>query len=611
MTKEELKDRAHGLPLLPGVYIMEDEKSQVIYVGKAKALRNRVTQYFQDSSAHTEKTRVMVSNIHHFDVIVTQSEFDALILENSLIKRHQPRYNILLKDDKGYPYLRLDVKNPYPQFSLVNKVAQDGARYFGPYGSRGASQAMIEALRTALKLPSCNKKFPRDIGKERPCLNYHLGKCDGYCRREQGEEAHKEAIAQAVRLLDGKFQEVEEDLVAQMTAAAEDLNFELAAQLRDRHRAITLLGKRQKVMAASLADTHVVGYYRGEAKSGYAILQYIQGELAAKDWAILETPMEHQEEEVVSALVRQIYGGRNVLPKQILLPCELEDEVSLTRMLSEQVGHRVQLVTPQRGAKADLISLANENAKEEVERATSREERENKKLALLAQLLGLPEPPKRIESYDISNTGKDDIVGAMVVYCDGRPKKSEYRHFKLKGLSGPNDYGAMTQVLERRFTRYQEGDASFDTLPQVIFMDGGTAHANLARQVLSRFGLDIPVFGMVKDNRHRTRGLLTPEGAEVGLTQYPTIFSLVGQIQEETHNTAITFHQKQRAKRVKGSELDQISGVGEKRRATLLKQFKSVKKIKEVTLEELQGVVDKGTAQAVYLYFHPETHGDG
>lgn len=604
MTKEELKDRAHGLPLLPGVYIMEDAKSQVIYVGKAKALRNRVTQYFQESAAHSEKTRVMVSNIHHFDVIVTQSEFEALVLENSLIKRHQPRYNILLKDDKGYPYLRLDVKSSYPHFSLSNKMAQDGAKYFGPYGSRGASQAIIDALRTALKLPSCNKKFPRDIGKERPCLNYHLGKCDGYCRTQESLPQHQLAIAQGVRLLEGKFQEVEEELVQQMTGAAEALNFELAAQLRDRHRAITLLGKRQKVMAASLADTHVVGFHRGEAKSGYAILQYTQGELAAKDWGILETPIESQEDEVVSALVRQIYGGKNLLPKQILLPCELEDEASLIRMLSQQVGHRVQLVTPQRGAKVELIALANQNAKEEVARATTKEERENKKLTLLGQLLSLPQPPKRIESYDISNTGKDDIVGAMVVYCDGRPQKSQYRHFKIKDLSGPDDYGAMTQMLQRRFARHQEGDKSFDSLPQVIFMDGGTAHANLARQVLEEYGLNIPVFGMVKDNRHRTRGLLTWEGQEVGLTQYPVLFSFVGQIQEETHRTAITFHQKLRAKRVKGSQLDQISGVGEKRRAALLKHFKSVKKIKEATIEELKQVVDSGTAKKVYQHFH-------
>ena len=392
MTFDELKEKAHALPLKPGVYIMQDAKNTVIYVGKAKALKNRVSQYFQDSASHTEKTRAMVSQIDHFDVIVADSEFEALVLENSLIKRHQPRYNILLKDDKGYPYIRLSGEE-YPRFSLANRAAEDGARYFGPYASRHATQAIVDALRSALRLPSCGKRFPRDIGKERPCLNFHMGKCDGYCRSLQMKEQHEEAIAQAVSLLEGRFKEVKADLTAEMERAAEELRFERAAELRDRIQAIELLGMRQKVVAGSLADTDVTGFFRGTAKSCFVVLHYMEGELAAKDMDLLETPMEEDEEEVLSSLVREYYVGRSRLPRQILLPCELPDQVPLTRMLSEQVGRRVELVTPQRGAKMDLIRLANQNAAEEVARATTREERQNKLLEALARMLGMEEPP--------------------------------------------------------------------------------------------------------------------------------------------------------------------------------------------------------------------------
>ena len=348
MTFEELKEKAHSLPLKPVVYIMQDTKNTVIYVGKAKALKNRVSQYFANLASHTEKTRAMVSQIDHFDVIVADSEFEALVLECALIKRHQPRYNILLKDDKGYPYIRLS-NEAYPRFSLAARPAEDGARYFGPYASRHSTQAIIDALRTALRLPSCRKKFPRDIGKERPCLNFHMGKCDGYCRGDELKAQHDQAVSQAVSLLEGRFKEVQADLTTEMERAAEELRFEQAAQLRDRLRAIELLGKRQKVVA-----------------------------------------------------VREYYVGRNRLPRQILLPCELVDQVPLTRLLSEQVERKVELVTPQRGAKMDLIRLANQNAQEEVERATTREERQNKLLEALGKMLGLEQPPRRMESYDIS-----------------------------------------------------------------------------------------------------------------------------------------------------------------------------------------------------------------
>ena len=607
MTFDELKEKAHALPLKPGVYIMQDAKNEVIYVGKAKALKNRVSQYFANLASHTEKTRAMVGQIDHFDVIVADSEFEALILENSLIKRHQPRYNILLKDDKGYPYIRLTVKEDYPKFSLANRPAEDGARYFGPYGSRGATQGIIDALRLALRLPSCHKKFPRDIGRERPCLNYHMGQCDGYCRPGVDQGRYREAMDQAVRLLEGKFQEVGEELQTEMARAAEELRFEKAAELRDRYRAIELLSKRQKVVAASLADTDVVGFHRGEAtRSCFVVLHYVDGELAAKDWDLIDTPMEEDTSDVVSALVRQYYGSRGRLPGQILLPCELEDEAPLTRMLSEQAGCRVSLVTPQRGAKMDLIRLANKNAAEEVERWTSREERQNKLLELLGRMLDLEGAPRRMESYDISNQGADDIVASMVVYVDGKPLKRDYRQFKLKDMAGPDDYAAMEQVLTRRFQRYLDGDEKFAGRPDLLLIDGGENHARVAVRVLETLGLSIPVFGMVKDDRHRTRALVTPDGREISIQGNQAVFSLIGQIQEETHRFAIEFHRQQQARRVRSSVLDQIPGVGEKRRAQLLKHFKSVKNIRAASREQLEGVVPKNTAKAVYDYFQTD-----
>ncbi len=607
MTFDELKEKAHSLPLKPGVYIMQDAKNEVIYVGKAKALKNRVSQYFADLASHTEKTRAMVSQIDHFDVIIADSEFEALVLECSLIKRHQPRYNILLKDDKGYPYIRLTVREEYPKFSLANRPAEDGARYFGPYGSRGATQDIIEAIQSALRLPKCRKKFPRDIGKERPCLYYRMGQCDGYCRPEMDQSRYKENIDQAIRLLEGKYEEVCDDLRAEMEQAAEELRFERAAELRDRIAAMELLGKRQKVVAGSLSDTDVVGFHRGEAKSCFVVLHFVDGDLAAKDMDLIETPVEEAKEDTVSALVKQYYGGRSALPRQILLPCDIEDEVPVTRMLSEACGHRVALMTPQRGAKMDLIRLANKNAVEEVERATSREERQSKLMEALGRMLGLPEPPRRIEAYDISNTGDTNIVASMTVFIDGRPLKRDYRHFKLKDMVHADDYGSMEQVLTRRFRRYLDGDEKFGDLPDLLFIDGGENHAKVAVRVLEEVGLSIPVFGMVKDDRHRTRALVDPAGNEIGIQQIPAVFALVGRIQEETHRFAIEFQRLQQSKGVKGSALDQIPGVGEKRRNDLLRHFKSLKNIKGASLAALEEAVPRNTARAVYDHFHPRT----
>ena len=602
MTFDQLKEKALSLPLKPGVYLMMDREGTVIYVGKAKALKNRVSQYFHDQAAHTEKTRAMVAQIDHFDTIVAGSEFEALVLENSLIKRHKPRYNILLKDDKGYPYIRLSVKEAYPRFSIQGRMADDGARYFGPFGGRHDTQSILDALRTALKLPACGKVFPRDQGKERPCLNYHMGQCDGYCRKEVPRSQHQQAIEQAVRLLEGKFGEVEKELKGQMEEAAEALEFEKAAALRDRLRAITLLGKRQKVVAGYLADTDVLGLYMGEVRSGVAVLHFQEGELTGRDLEVFPTAGEPAE-EILSAFLVQYYTPRGLLPRQILLPEAMEGAADLGRLLSHQAGRKVELVTPQRGAKADLIRMAQENARTECERLTTREERTAKILTLLAQLLELPGPPRRIEAYDISNTGAADIVAAMTVLEQGRPRKGAYRYFALRDLDGPDDYASMDQVITRRFRHETEGDETFASRPDLLLIDGGEAHAAVALQALTRYGLDIPVFGMVKDDRHRTRALVTPDGREIGIQAVPALFAFIGQIQEETHRSAVGFHHKRHTKSGLGSTLERIPGIGEARRKKLLKAFGSVKAIRQADLPALEEVLPKAAARAVYEQF--------
>lgn len=602
MTFEELKEKAKNLPMIPGVYLMKDKEGTVIYVGKAKSLKNRVSQYFQDSAGHTDKTKTMVAQIDQFDVIVADSEFEALVLECALIKRHMPRYNILLKDGKGYPYIRLSVQDTYPRFSLTGKVEDDGAKYFGPFAGRKNSQDIIDALCAALRLPDCNRKFPQDIGKERPCLNYHMGKCEGYCREEVPLRQHQDAIRQAIRLLEGKFSEVEQELREEMTQAAENLEFEKAAFLRDRLHAIELLGKRQKVVTGRLSDTDVIGIYKDEVRCAISVLHYQKGEMTGKDTAILSVE-EETKADILSAFVKQYYTGRTAAPGQILLPLELEEEADLSRLLSEEAGRRVSLITPQRGEKVELIRLAEGNAREECRLATTKEERVAKLMVLLAELLKLPAPPGRIEAYDVSNTGSSEIVAAMTVFQDGRPRKREYRYFRLKGMDGPDDYAAMEQVLERRMQREQQNDENFASRPDLILIDGGEEHAAIGKRVVKKAGLSIPVFGMVKDQKHRTRGLMTPEGEEIGLQGTPALFALIGQIQEETHNAAIGFHRKRRSKSSYGSALEQIPGIGPERRKALLKTFKSIKGIREAALEELENVLPENTAKVVYDYF--------
>ena len=600
MTFDELKDKAHSLPLAPGVYIMRDKTDRVIYVGKAKKLKNRVSQYFQDTASHSPKTRLMVSKIDHFDVIVAASEFEALVLECSLIKRYMPKYNILLKDDKGYPYLRLNMKDIYPRLTMVSKIADDGANYYGPYGSRAVTQSVLEALRLSLKLPGCSKVFPRDIGKDRPCLNYHMNQCAGWCQVSKSCTEYRQVMEQLRQLLSGNYKAVADEIKAQMLSAAENLEFELAASLRDRLNAVEALGQKQLVTAGTLADTDVIGYAQTETKACFVVLHFSGGNLLDKDYEVFPAPDD--AEAAVSSLLKQYYLSRGLAPKHILLPFEIEDGELFAQLLEQQFGRKPHLRVPQRGDNVRLVELAKKNAYEEAERVTSKEEKVTGVLTILGKMLAI-DPPSRIESFDISNISGTDIVAGMVVFKDGKPHKSDYKRYKLEGMEGQDDYGAMYQVLQRRFNHYKAGDKGFDQAPDLLLIDGGITHARTAVDALSAIGVAMPVFGMVKDDRHRTRALVTPEGQEISIEQNQSVFALIGNIQEETHRFAITYHRSLRSKRLRYSELDQIPGIGPKRKQELLKQFKSLTAIGQATLPELERMLPKDAAAAVYHHF--------
>ena len=601
MTFEQLKDKALSLPLAPGVYIMRNKSDKVIYVGKAKKLKNRVSQYFQDTASHSPKTCIMVSHIDHFDVIVAASEFEALVLECSLIKRYMPKYNILLKDDKGYPYLRLDMREVYPRITLVSKPAEDGASYYGPYGARSVTHDVMEAIRLTLKLPGCKKEFPRDIGKDRPCLNYHMNQCAGWCQETKSCAEYRLVMEQAKQLLSGNYKAVADQVRSQMLEAAENLEFELAASLRDRLNAVEALGQKQLVTAGTLADTDVIGYAETESKACFAVLHFSGGNLLDKEYEVF--PVPDDAEAAVSTLMKQFYLSRGLVPKFLLLPFAIEDAELFAQLMEQQYGKKPHLKVPQRGDNVRLVELAKKNAFEEAERVTSREEKVSGTLALLGKMLAM-EPPGRIESFDISNISGTDIVASMVVFKDGRPRKSDYKRFKVEGLTDQDDYASMEQVVRRRFLRYKAGDKGFEEAPDLLLIDGGVAHANIALGVMKELELDMNVFGMVKDDRHRTRALVTPEGREIAIDRNQAVFAFIGSIQEETHRFAITYHRQLRSKRLRYSELDTIPGIGPKRKQDLLKAFKSISAISQATVPELERLLPRDAAAAVYHHFH-------
>lgn len=598
---ELCKKKALTLPLLPGVYIMRDQQGQVIYVGKAKKLKNRVSQYFQDTASHSPKTKVMVSKIADFDVIVAGTEFEALVLECSLIKQHMPRYNILLKDDKGYPYIRLDMQVRYPRVTMVSKIGDDDAQYYGPFGSRGVTKALVEAINTTLRLPSCSKQFPRDIGKDRPCLHYHMEQCAGWCMEGKSHQEYLEAVQQAKLLLEGKYKSVANDIRRQMLEASEALNFELAATLRDKLSMVEKLGQKQLVAAGQNTDTDVIGYAQTEEKACFTVLHYTDGNLVHKEYQVFSVPEDGTL--AVSSLVSQYYTGRDGFPRQILLPFSIEYSDLLTQFIQEKSGKKPVIRVPQRGDNHYLVQLACDNAREEAQRLTDREARYSGRLRLLGKMLGI-EKIHRIESFDISNLGNTDIVAGMVVFIDGKPRPSEYKKFKIQGISQADDYESMFQAVTRRILRYQNGDAHFSELPDLLLIDGGTNHAATAQRALAFLEVDIPVFGMVKDDRHRTRALVTPEGEEIRIDNEQSVFSFIGAIQEETHRFAISYQKNLRSKHLRYSELDGIEGIGSVRKQQLLRQFKSLNAISEATLTDLEQVLPKSAAYAVHNHFH-------
>ncbi len=596
---DTLLQKANNLPMKPGVYIMLDSSGKVIYVGKAKKLKNRVTSYFRGS--HLPKVEAMVEKVADFNVIVVDSEFESLVLENSLIKQHQPHYNILLKDDKGYPFIRLDKKSQYPRFSIINRPQKDGASYFGPFGGRSISREIIDVVSKAVGLPTCKRVFPRDIGKGRPCLNCQMGTCRGWCSGEGSPEEYRIAIEQACLILDGKTKELIADLEDKMLECSESLRFELAAQLRDRIRAVEGLSNKQRVIATAFADTDAVGFKRG-AKTCFVVLHFNDGSLTGKDYELISDPLE-DDEEAVSALVRQYYSSRGIWPKNILLPLETEDMEELGTLFTQLAGRKVTVEAPKRGDRFRLIERADMNAAEEILRSTTSEQRRRSTLLWLQKALDLPEYPARIEAFDVSNLGDSGIVAAMTVHKDGRPLKRDYRKFRIKDMEVRDDYASMRQAVERRFVRLLDGDGKFSEQPQLLLIDGGVTHADAARQVVSELGLCIPIFGMVKDDRHRTRALVTPDGGEISLSTNQAAFSLIGNIQEETHRFAIEYQRSLRSESF-GSELNGIPGVGEKRKSELLRHFKTLKAIKNANFDELCSVVPKNTARAVYDYYH-------
>ena len=600
MTFEQLKDKALSLPFQPGVYLMKDTSDRVIYVGKAKRLKSRVSQYFQDTASHSLKTRLMVSLIDHFDFIVAGSEFEALVLECSLIKKYQPKYNILLKDDKGYPYIRVDFRQEYPTLTLSNSVNEDGAEYFGPFGSRGVTNALIEAINDALQLPHCSLRFPRDIGKRRACLHFHMKQCLGWCQEPDKADQYRLAIDQARMLLQGNYKRLADEIRKQMLTAADDLEFELAAGLRDRLDAIEKLSQKQLVATDSFADVDVIGFSQTDVHACFSVLHFVGGNLMDKDYEIFSTTEDPGE--AVSSLLKQYYISRGTTPKVVFLPFEVDDSDLFEEYALQNFGRKVRFKVPQRGDNKKLVELANKNAHEEAQRITDKDEKSKAVINNLAKMLELP-TVRRIESFDISNISGTDIVASMVVFEDGKPCKSAYKKFKINDLDGQDDYASMRQVLLRRYQHMKNGDQGFAEQPNLILIDGGVNHAKIAQDALAELNLTFPVFGMVKDDHHKTRALITQEGKEIRIDNQQSIFALIGRIQDETHRFAITYHKKLRSKRLRYSALDKIPGVGPKRKAEILKAFGSLAAIKDAELADLQRVLPANVANSVYQYF--------
>ncbi len=602
MTLSQLRQKAHELPLVPGVYLMRDKNGQVIYVGKAKVLKNRVSQYFANLASHTAKTRRLVENIDDFETIYAKTEFDALLLENTLIKRYKPKYNILLKDDKGYPYVRLG-KGEYATFSIVPARQDDGARYFGPYGGRGAAKAAIDIVRETFALPTCTRKFPRDIGKERPCLMLHLNKCCGVCTGSVSPEQYAELLRQSALLLEGKGDDLAHAMEEKMNERAEALDFEGAALLRDRMRAVQKLGRSRLVTGVTLSDIDVLACGLRGTRAAFALLSYGGGSLMDKKVQFFDGLEEQDLPDALGSFIKQYYSRAGNAPRELALDRDIDDREGVEALLSSLRGRRCSVLVPQRGEKLQMVRLAADNARLELEALETREQRSRKTLVLLGEMLGLEKTPRRIEAFDISNTAGSDPVASMTVFEDGAPKKSAYKKFKVKLAAGGDDYGAMAEVVGRRLDRALGGDESFLPLPDLFLMDGGAGQTHVALQQLRQRGVTVPIFGMVKDSHHRTRALVTADGREIGIVSTPAVFALVGRIQEETHRFAVAYHHDVRAKNARRSALDGIPGLGETRRRQLMRHFGTVSAIRRASADELAAVVPRNVAEEIVRHF--------
>lgn len=604
-----LRKKSMSLPLTPGVYLMKNKKGEIIYVGKAKALKNRVSSYFGSQNNHTAKVRKMVENVEDFDYIMCDSEFEALVLECSLIKQHSPKYNILLKDDKGYHYIKI-TSNGWKNILAVKQRFDDGAEYIGPYtGSYGVTNAVAEAKKIFL-LPQCSKVFPRDYNKSRPCLNYFIGQCAAPCAGKTTAEAHAEAVEQAIDFIVNGSGKAVEALTEKMLAASENLEFEKAAKLRDRINAIKKVSEKQKVVAASVEEQDVFAVVCSEEKACLSVIRFRNSRLYDNEDFIIDAPENMPEAR--HELLRSYYSMRDFVPRRITVDGEIADSDVLCEWLSSLAGRKVAAVCPQRGEQHSLVEMCRSNAAQKLAIYLGKTGRATAALDELATLLGLKSPPKFIESYDISHTAGSESVAGMVVFKDGAPFKKSYRRFAIKGFTGQDDYASMAEVIERRILRYfEEKDSGegFGRLPDLILLDGGSGQVNAVKPVLEKYGLDIPLFGMVKDSHHRTRAIAC-SGDELSLTSKRAAFTLVSTIQEEVHRYSVEYHRNRRKKASLSSSLTSINGIGESRCKALLRHFKTVKAVSQASVEELAAVkgMNKIAAQAVFEAFHGQNN---
>ncbi len=604
MQLAELRKKAMALPKTPGVYLMKNDKGKIIYVGKAKALKNRVSQYFGSQNNHSVKVRRMVENVNDFDYILTDSEFEALVLECSLIKQYSPKYNILLKDDKGYSYIRI-TKGEWPKISAVKQKADDNARYIGPYTSSFSVTSSVDEALKIFMLPQCNKSFPREIGKGRPCLNYFIKQCSAPCARKITCEEYNEAVNSAIKFLQGDSSKIVAELTAEMEEAAENLEFEKAAKLRDRINSIKKVNEKQKVAGSSVKEQDVFAIAQSEDKYCLSVLRFFDGRLRDNEWFIfneIDSLPETRRE-----LITRFYSMGRTVPKLVTVDGEVSDAELLAEWLSQSAGKKVEINIPQRGRQLELITMCRNNASQKLALSMGRSGKATAALDELARLLSLTKPPVFIESYDISHTAGSDNVAGMVVFKNGLPYKKNYRRFSIKGFSGQDDYASMAEVISRRLNRYEEEKESsegFGILPDLILLDGGIGQVNAVLPIVKAFGLDIPVYGMVKDNKHRTRAIAS-DGGEIAINSKRQAFTLISTIQEEVHRYSVAYHHQKHKKSMLNATLTKIDGVGEKKSKALLKYFKTISAIKEASVDELCKVegINRFTAQKVFDYF--------